>query len=111
MPVLTNVIIISLTFLQPRAEAVALLPRVEADVRFLEEMEKQSFVKGLPESPLLATLRDLRQLVWPFEVNKREFRTELHRIEEPHLIRAYFGLDTIRETCSLNCIGTHFLSN
>ncbi len=51
-------------------KAEALLSQVEADVEFLEELENQSMVTGLPESTLTAMLRELNEMLQQIEVNQ-----------------------------------------
>ncbi len=62
------------TLVQERASVVAkaeaLLSQVEADVKFLEELETQSMVKGLPEYTLTTMLRELNEMLRQLEVNQ-----------------------------------------
>ncbi len=51
-------------------KAEVLCSQVEADVKFLEEMETQSMVNGLPESTLTVVLRELNEMLQQLEVNE-----------------------------------------
>ncbi len=51
-------------------KAEALFSQVEADVKFLEELETQSMVNGLPESTLTVLLRELNEMLRQLEVNE-----------------------------------------
>ncbi len=46
---------------------------VEADAKFLEELEQQSSIKGLQESTLIAMLQELREMLRQFEVRGNIF--------------------------------------
>ncbi len=49
----------------------ALHDRVEADTKFLEELEQQSSTQGLRESTLLKMLQELREMLRQFEVGEK----------------------------------------
>ncbi len=52
------------------AKAKALYSRLESDAKFLEELENQSMVTGLPESTLTAMLRELNEMLQQIQVNQ-----------------------------------------
>ncbi len=67
-------VLLHFTLFQERAAVAAktkaLYNRLEPDVKFLEELETQSMVNGLPESTLTAVLRELNEMLRQLEVNE-----------------------------------------
>ncbi len=52
-------------------EAEALHNRVEADAKFMEELEQLPPIKGLPESSLTIMLRELKEMLGEFPVSEK----------------------------------------